>query len=166
MPRNVAGLDTTVRNHQISKPIDDTMLESASPNACNLCHLDRPITWTLAELEKGWRFEAPPKAQIESWYGDNLGRPVGAIWEDSESQFTRLAAMEGYARSPRVEDRIPHLMRGVNDVYPFNRTLALVTLERLIERHVSMDELDITQDAAAREKQIASLEEKLREEGH
>jgi hypothetical protein len=163
MPRMVAGLDTIIRNHHISKPIDEAMIETASPNACNLCHLDRPITWTLAELEKGWQVDPPSASQLASWYGDQLDRPVGEVWEQSDSQFVRLAATQAYVRSPHIEDRIAPLIRGLNDEFPFNRTLALVALEHLLERHVSFDEIDITADAESRLRQAFALEAALRD---
>jgi hypothetical protein len=49
------------------------MLEVGAPNACNLCHLDRSIRWTLAALDTGWgvRLRAPPPA---GW------RRTAAIW--------------------------------------------------------------------------------------
>lgn len=165
MPRTVAGLDTVVRSHQIGKPIDRKTIETASPNACNLCHLDRPITWTLSELDKGWSVEPPPHAQLETWYGGNLNLPSGEVWARSPSQFVRLSALEAAARSPHLKDRIAPLIRGLSDEFPFNRTLALVALERHVGRHVSEDEFDLVADAETRAQQLAALEGSLRAAG-
>ncbi len=162
MPRTVAGLDTVVRSHRISKPIDWRMIKTASPNACNLCHLDQPISWTLSELDKGWNVRPPPHARVESWYDGNLNRPSGEVWGRSPSQFVRLSALEAFARSPHVKDRIAPLIRGLSDEFPFNRTLALVALERHVGRRVSVDEFDLVADAETRAQQAAALEESLR----
>ena len=164
MPRTVAGLHTVVRSHQISKPIDPRMIESASPNACNLCHLDRPITWTLTQLERIWNAKPPPRARVEAGYDGNLNRPTGEVWAQSPSQFVRAAAREASARSPLVRDRIAPLIRGLNDEYPYNRTLALVALERHLGRRVSVEEFDLLADAEARAQQAAALERSLRAE--
>ena len=165
MPRTVAGLHTVVRSHQISKPIDPTMIESASPNACNLCHLDQPISWTLTQLQENWNLEPPPRAQLEAWYDDNLNRPTGEVWAQSPSNFVRAAALEASARSPHLRDRIAPLLRGLTDEYPFNRTLALVALERHLGLRVSVEEFDLLADAEARAQQAAALERSLRAAG-
>ena len=165
MPRTVAGLDTVVRSHQITKPIDVTMIESAGPNACNLCHLDQPITWTLTQLEKKWGVEPPPRAELEAWYDGNPNRPAGEVWAESPSQFVRAAALEASARSPFLGDRIAPLIRGLGDEYPFNRTLALVALERHLGVQVSVQDFDLLADAEARAQQAAALESALRAAG-
>ena len=165
MPRTVAGLDTVVRSHQITKPIDVTMIESAGPNACNLCHLDQPITWTLTQLERNWNVEPPPRDRVEAWYDGNLNRPTGEVWARSPSQFVRAAALEASARSPLLRDRIAPLIRGLTDEYPFNRTLALVALERHLGLRVSVEEFDLLADAEARVQQAAALESSLRAAG-
>ncbi|MBL4844501.1 MAG: hypothetical protein JKY65_03150, partial [Planctomycetes bacterium] len=54
MPRIVQGLEAVLRTHQISTPGDVRMLAAGAPNACNLCHLDRSLEWTLATLKAGW----------------------------------------------------------------------------------------------------------------
>jgi hypothetical protein len=43
MPKLVMGIDRYVRTHRISSPTNATLLAEGAPNACNLCHLDRPI---------------------------------------------------------------------------------------------------------------------------
>ncbi|MCH7869079.1 MAG: hypothetical protein IH881_15395 [Myxococcales bacterium] len=165
MPRTVSGLDTIVRSHQISKPIDPSMIESASPNACNLCHLDKPISWTLTQLERNWNLAPPPRARVEAGYGGNLNRPTGEVWVQSASQFVRSAALEASTRSPHLQDRIAPLIRGLSDEFPYNRTLALVALERHIGRRVSVEEFDLVADAEERAQRAAALENSLRAAG-
>ena len=53
MPRINEGIEDVVRTHMIYSPTRADMLEANHPNACNLCHTDKPIDWTLAAL-KDW----------------------------------------------------------------------------------------------------------------
>lgn len=153
MPRIVSGLDTVVRSHRISVPTDSRMLGSDAPNACNLCHLDRPLSWTLRELGKGWRYVAP----AERAGGESSEEPLGEAWLRSENSFLRAAAAEAFARSPSVEDRLPRLLRSLEDPKAFNRTLGLIAVERVLGRTVSPDEYDLLAPAEAREQQVRSL---------
>ena len=54
MPRIVQGISAFVRTHRISSPADPAMLGDRGVNACNLCHLDRSVAWTIVELADGW----------------------------------------------------------------------------------------------------------------
>src|SRR5262249_40172872 len=54
MPRYVQGVDEVSRTHRIAAPVERSMAAGGLPNACNLCHLDRSLNWTLSELERGW----------------------------------------------------------------------------------------------------------------
>jgi hypothetical protein len=94
MPRIVMGIDRYVRTHRISSPTNPRLLADAAPNACNVCHLDRTIEWTLTELRSGWDFkQRVPTAA----YGDDN---VGDVWLASKSAAIRLIAMQAYTRSP------------------------------------------------------------------
>jgi hypothetical protein len=50
--------DVNVRSHtfRFVGPAESEAL--AVPNACNVCHADKPATWTLATLET-WRDRSP-----------------------------------------------------------------------------------------------------------
>jgi hypothetical protein len=163
MPRIVAGLDTVVRSHRISSPTDLRMVRARGPNACNLCHLDRPIAWTLEELAGGWGFRRPRADQTARWYGANATTPLGALWLDSRSPFVRMTAVEAYARSPRVDDRIDSMLEGLLDPHAFNRTLALIALERVLGQEIALDDYDLLASPDRRSQQVAGLSEALRD---
>jgi len=93
MPRVVMGIDRFVRTHRIGSPTNPQLLAEAAPNACNLCHLDRTIEWTLTELRDGW--DARPAVRTVAYGDDN----VGDVWLASKSPAIRLIAMQAYARS-------------------------------------------------------------------
>ena len=151
MPRIVSGLDTVVRSHRISVPTDPRMLATDAPNACNICHLDRPLSWTLRELEKGWRYEPPAQQRGAA------DQPLGEAWLRSENSFLRAAAAEAYARSPWVTDRLPALRASLEDEQAFNRTLGLIAVERVLGRKVTLDEYDLLASPELRKRQAEEL---------
>jgi predicted CXXCH cytochrome family protein len=102
MPKTSYALRSAIRSHRIVRP--DPSAESGEPNACNLCHLDRSLAWTVRTL-KAWRgggevpsalTEIPESvkglltrdaAERVIW-ADAMGDPVaiatsGATWESS-----------------------------------------------------------------------------------
>lgn len=54
MPHTTYGLLKAIRSHEIDSPRVTTTLATGRPNACNLCHLDRPLGWTADYLEAWW----------------------------------------------------------------------------------------------------------------
>jgi hypothetical protein len=46
MPHTTYALLKGIRSHQIQSPRVDRSVRFGTPNACNLCHLDRTLEWT------------------------------------------------------------------------------------------------------------------------
>ena len=59
MPFTTYGVLKAIRSHQISSPNVADELATGRPNACNLCHLDKPLAWT-ADLLARWYGHSPP----------------------------------------------------------------------------------------------------------
>jgi predicted CXXCH cytochrome family protein len=55
MPHTTYGVLKAIRSHQISNPKAADQLATGRPNACNLCHLDKPLAWTAAKLTEWYR---------------------------------------------------------------------------------------------------------------
>lgn len=53
MPHTTYGVLKAIRSHQVSSPKVADQLATGRPNACNLCHLDKPLVWTADHLA-GW----------------------------------------------------------------------------------------------------------------
>lgn len=155
MPRIVTGLDVVVRSHRISSPTDGRMLAGDAPNSCNLCHLDRPLEWTLRELERGWGYEAP--VQAKSAAAEHPGTPAGEVWLHSDNSFLRAATAEAYARSPRVEGRMALLLQSLLDEQAFNRTMGLIAVEKVVGRKISESEYDLLASPETRAEQVSEL---------
>lgn len=155
MPRMVMGIDHVVRTHRISSPGDRAMMSAAAPNACNLCHLDRSITWTVDELRRGYEIVLDPRA----WraYGE-LDRPVGEVWLESKEPALRLLAGAAYARSPFAAFARRHLLRALSDPLPHLRAWALFAIEDVLGRKVTTAELDPRASPEVRARQVQALE--------
>lgn len=58
MPHTTYALLNAIRTHQIGVPRVRPSVEFGVPNACNLCHLDRTLSWTGEQLTR-WYGQAP-----------------------------------------------------------------------------------------------------------
>jgi hypothetical protein len=138
MPRTVMGIDRYVRTHRISSPTNPALLADGSPNACNLCHLDRPIDWTLDELDRGWETKLVKQLastpRLSTAYGgrDNA---VGEAWLGSKSPAIRLIATHAYARTPKLAAFVlPKLRAGLADPLAYVRAWTKFALDELKPR--------------------------------
>ena len=75
------------------------MLASNQPNACNLCHLEQPIGWTLRQLDE-WYGLKLPESVFDAYL--NRGQPVGEGWLDSSYAATRLVTGDAMIRARAV----------------------------------------------------------------
>ncbi|HVK75136.1 MAG TPA: ammonia-forming cytochrome c nitrite reductase subunit c552 [Kofleriaceae bacterium] len=140
MPRLVQGLDTHVRSHRISSPTDPAMLAAGAPNACNLCHLDRSIRWTVDALAAGWGVHLTPDRGWRRAYGD-LDAAVGPIWLTRGPAMVRTTAAAAYARS-RDRFALPPLIEGLDDPVAATRMWMLFAVEDLLGRRLTAAEYD------------------------
>jgi hypothetical protein len=161
MPRVTQGLDSLVRTHRIGLPVETAMVAAGAANACNLCHLDKSIRWTLKELERGWRQRIEIDPAWAAVYGGSLDRPVGEAWLESENTAMRLVAAQSYARSPLGKNKLVELFRALNDPEPLNRLFATFAVEQVLGRKLSSDQINITAPPARRLRQIEALRQAL-----
>lgn len=118
MPKMVMGIDRYVRTHRISSP---TTLADTTPNACNLCHLDRSFAWTRDELRRGWDVKTTADAN---------DTPAGERWLAQKSPAIRLIATQAYARSPYFADLRP----GLTDSLAYVRAWTQFALDEIRAR--------------------------------
>ncbi len=84
MPKTSYALRYAIRSHRIDVP--DARV--AKPNACNLCHLDRTLTWAATEIARLWGGAAarevladePPASVVGLLAADAAER---VIWADA-----------------------------------------------------------------------------------
>lgn len=58
-PHTTYGVLKAIRSHQVSSPRVADELATGRPNACNLCHLDKPLRWTADRLAEWYRQPVP-----------------------------------------------------------------------------------------------------------
>jgi hypothetical protein len=130
MPRINEGLDQIVRTHTIFSPTKRELIEQNGPNACNLCHLDRPIDWTLGYLRDwyGKRYFYD-EGRISQYYPERK-QPVGVGWLHHPFQATRLVAAANYGRRGKA-DCLPDLLTILDDPFLLNRQFGQLAVEVL-----------------------------------
>lgn len=131
MPRLNEGLQEVVRTHAISNPTSPSMIEAGQPNACNLCHLDKSIDWTITWLSRWYnidRYRSYDPGKLAANYPDRAG-PVGMNWLKSPHEPTRLVAVDALARAD-ARWALPAVVEALDDPYLLNRQFARIALER------------------------------------
>ena len=66
MPHTAYGVLKAIRSHQVSSPRVADQLATGRPNACNLCHLDKPLAWTANQLAGWYRHPIPSLAEDQT----------------------------------------------------------------------------------------------------
>ncbi len=129
MPRINEGLQEMVRTHQIFKPTQPEMIEAGQPNACNLCHLDKSIDWTLENLSR-WYGRSYSSQRLRDSYPDRV-QPLGTAWLRSPHPATRLSAAEALGRA-RALWALPELVEMLDDPYLVNRQFTQRRVEQML----------------------------------
>jgi hypothetical protein len=120
MPKINEGLQDMVRTHVIFNPTNRKMIEANEPNACNLCHLDKPIDWTIDNLRKWYGEEhVYNEWELAKNYPERNG-PTGIGYLRSPREAVRLIASEAIFKSGD-RSAIPNLINLLNDRFLLNR---------------------------------------------
>jgi predicted CXXCH cytochrome family protein len=129
MPKINEGLQDMVRTHRIFSPTEPRAIGANQPNACNLCHLDKPIDWTIDNLKKWYGDEHRfSEAALAANYPNREGA-VGLGWMNSPHEATRLVAAEALAKA-RVPEALPALFNLLEkDPYLINRQFTQKNLD-------------------------------------
>ena len=130
MPRINEGLQDMVRTHMIFSPTDSNMIEKNHPNACNMCHTERPIDWTLAHL-KDWYGKTYSEKKISTVYHDRDG-PVAKNWLASRNSSVRMIAADSLVRTKSFW-AVDSLIDALDDPFLINRQFAGKGLEQLLD---------------------------------
>jgi predicted CXXCH cytochrome family protein len=80
MPHTSYALLKAIRNHRIASPRAAPLSAAGPPNACNLCHLDRPVAWV--------------QDRLVAWYGQ---KPVELPEADQTTAAGVRWLLEGHA---------------------------------------------------------------------
>ena len=132
MPKINEGLSDLVRTHRICNPTDARMIEANQPNACNICHVEKSIDWTLKYLGK-WYGHTYDEAAIDAAYSNRTGS-VAIGWLQGTHAPTRLVAARALV-SQRAHWAMPKLVDTLDDSHFVNRQY----LERWLEEWTGAD---------------------------
>jgi hypothetical protein len=111
MPKTSYALRTAIRSHRIDVP--DSRGLSGMPNACNLCHLDRPLAWTMTTL-RGWQQggsnETSELPQVPESANGLLTRDAAerVLWADAMGDADAVAASGTDWEGPLLEYAAEH----------------------------------------------------------
>ncbi len=130
MPKLNEGINSIVRTHTIFSPTNAAMIEANHPNACNLCHTDRPIDWTLQYLGD-WYGASYAAEAIAAAYPER-NKAVAAGWMKSEYEPTRLVAASA-ACEVKDMSLLPEMIDMLDDPFLINRQFTLDRLEELLQ---------------------------------
>lgn len=130
MPRINEGLQDLVRTHTIFSPTNKKMIEQNQPNACNMCHAEKPIDWTLEHLDK-WYGKKYSDDEIAAFYPDRKG-PTAKGWLESPEKHVRLVAADVLTRTKSFW-AIPELMKALDDPFLLNRQFSGKGIEKMFD---------------------------------
>ena len=163
MPYSTFGLLKSIRSHLIDRPSVARAVATGRPDACSLCHVDRPLAWTADWLGR--------------WYGAPAvdlpaeDREVAAVLQwlvrgDAGQRALAAAALAWPAarRAAGTWWMPPYLADALLDPYAavrYRAVRALVTLDGYADLAV-----DYTADAPAREAARRAARARWEHEGH
>ncbi|WP_010587711.1 multiheme c-type cytochrome [Schlesneria paludicola] len=134
MPRINEGLQEVVRTHTIFSPTNRVMIETNQLNACNLCHPEQPIDWTLTHLKRWYGTTFQQRAIDTSYPNRNL--PVAIGWLKSDREAVRLVAADAITRTD-ARWALPDLIGALDDPFILNRQFARIGLEKMLKVKLS-----------------------------
>ncbi len=157
MPRIVQGLASPLRTHRISSPEDLDMLRGGI-NACNLCHLDKSVAWTVAELNASHGTRLPERESTEKPWPT---QPAALQWLQSDKRIERLTAAGALGNSPYGLQFAPMLLRLLNAESAYSRLRYLWAVEGIVGRELGREEFDVMGAPPLRAQQVQELEAHL-----
>jgi predicted CXXCH cytochrome family protein len=125
MPRAVYGVMTFHPTHDISVPQPQLTAAQGVPNACNLCHLDKSVNWSIRESQRLWpdryrAIAASSDAQFEMAEGPRM-----LFAGDALTRALAAEAMGGEGMmKPDAQWAAPYLVEAFADNYPIVRFFA------------------------------------------
>jgi hypothetical protein len=129
MPRINEGLQDVVRTHTIFSPTEPRMIEANHPNACNLCHVEETIDWTLGYLKDWYQAQGYSAAKIAENYPDRQ-QSAAVGWLTSPHHGTRLVAADALIRR-EARWATADLLGILDDPYLVNRQFTARSLGKL-----------------------------------
>ncbi|MBT4864533.1 MAG: hypothetical protein HON53_05340 [Planctomycetaceae bacterium] len=128
MPHTTYALFKGIRSHRIDSPNSQTFVKSGRPNACNLCHLDQTLQWTVNNLQ---RWYSQPSVPVDQ---DNQKIAASILWMLQGDAAQRAIVVWSAGWKPAKEASnddwtVPYVAELLVDRYAAIRFMAARTLE-------------------------------------
>lgn len=134
MPRINEGLQDMVRTHTIFSPTNADMIHANHPNACNQCHTDKSIDWTIDYLKKWYDSKFDETKLLRQYPNRTQSAALG--WLQSDNEAVRKVAADALFRTRSRWDQDPTtreaLIRTLDDPYLINRQFARQGIEGML----------------------------------
>lgn len=129
MPHTSYALLKGIRSHQIDSPRLDSPAKLQTPNACNLCHLDKTLAWTADQL-RAWNPRT--SATLDA---DPSTLAASVLWTLKGNAAQRAVVAWHFGWAPARATSGTHWMTPIlapllNDSYGVVRQIAWKTLRR------------------------------------
>ena len=139
MPHTSYALMGGIRSHKIDIPRVTTITLNEKPNACNLCHLDKPLQWTADTLTQWYGHDA---IELNPTYQNTA---AGIVWIMQGNAIHRTLAAWHMSWEPTQKTsamywRFPYLLQLLNDKYSATRYVTWQSLKQI----PSFTELQLT----------------------
>lgn len=134
------------------------MIHSNQVNACNQCHVEKPIDWTLANL-KNWYGQTFSEQDIAANY-PNREQPTAIGWLKSDNESIRLVAADALARA-KAHWSLPELLQALDDPFVLNRQFARIALEKMLQLKLSEFGYEFYQTPTERKAPLQKLRQQL-----
>ena len=136
MPRINEGLQDMVRTHTIFSPTNASMIEANQANACNMCHVDKSIDWTLEYLKSWYGKTYAEQKMAASYHSDYRSGPATVGWLHQWHAPTQMVAADALLRAKAIW-ALPELILMLDNEHMLNRQFALIGIERMLDIQLS-----------------------------
>jgi hypothetical protein len=129
MPYTTYGIMKAIRSHQIDSPSVQSSLDTGRPNACNQCHLDRPLAWAAEKLTEWYKHPRPKLSKEET----DIAASVLWTLRGDAGQRALMAWSFGWDHAQQVSGtdwQVPYLAQLLEDRYDAVRYIAQRSLRR------------------------------------
>ena len=131
MPHTSFGLLKAVRSHRIDSPHTKMTAEHGRPNACNLCHLDRPLSWTGTHLAEWY---GQPRTTLDDSQASQTSAALQHLLSGDAVQRAITAWHMGWTPAQSASGQnwqAPFLAELLQDPYAAVRYIAFHSLQQL-----------------------------------
>jgi predicted CXXCH cytochrome family protein len=125
MPKVVYGVMTFHPSHDISVPQPQLTATQGVPNACNQCHLDKSVNWTIAQTKRLWPARFKDNATSADAAFDLPEGPRALFMGDAVTRALAAYSLGGKGPAkPNAQWAAPYLLEAMGDNYPIVRFFA------------------------------------------